>query len=215
MFYTFSDMVDGCFRQTSLDENALTRNHQHHPHSRQPNGTSGSYDEQEMFMNIFPDEDYESRHRHPHRHGRLGPAASLDSNHNNRTRYLKAVISEHETSTNLQANDLAYKDIHEDNKMMLSSSSAPSSNTASSNNSEEEAAGGGGGERRGVAVNHHRPKPGVGVRGPVFPNPPANKPGPPARPIVFSGRSGVPVIGKDYGDGTVTRSVNGLPSTEI
>lgn len=125
-------------------------------------------------MNIFP-EDCENRNNN-HRKA-----------NNNKTGYLKAVISEHETSKNLQANDLAKE--KNDNKIIIPPSSTASPATASTNSSISE----GSLEATGAFV---------------LP--------PPIRPIVVGG----PGRG-DYGDddddddGTVTCSVNGLPSTEI
>ena len=90
-----------------MDENSLTQQN-----------LSG-LDEQEVCMNIFPEEQ-ESR----------------NNNHRkavNRAAYLKAAIREHDHSRNLQTNDLAKES--NDDKMRMSSSSPSSSATVSVNSS--------------------------------------------------------------------------------
>ncbi|XP_025085498.1 uncharacterized protein LOC112558941 [Pomacea canaliculata] len=84
--------------QISLDENALS--------------DSGNFEEQEVAMNIYPND------------------REANNNHRNRVGfYLKAAISENETFKNLQSNDVE-KD-QWDNKMMMSSSPASSHSLAS------------------------------------------------------------------------------------
>jgi hypothetical protein len=138
---------------------------------------------------------------------------------------MKAVISEHDTSKNLQVNDLTKTRLDDDKTMP--SSSVPSSNTASSNNSEEGDEGEG---RAGAGVgdswsslspavlNPRLKSASAGARGSYVPSP-HPKPAPLlSRPIVFSHhRSGVVNNGydDDDDDNTVTHHINGLPSTEI
>nr|KAG5714955.1 hypothetical protein BaRGS_000443 [Batillaria attramentaria] len=148
--------------QNSLDENALTR---------QP---LPPFDEQEVCMNIYP-ENHRSRnqHRQNNNHSNNGN----NNNNSNSTSYLKAVISEHETSQNFQANDVD-KD-RDDDKMMMSLSPSPA--TASTNSSS-------GDEDSGRFTLQ-----------------------PPHRPL----NVGVINAALDDDDEMGTRSINGLPSTEI
>ncbi|XP_070186164.1 cadherin-23-like isoform X3 [Littorina saxatilis] len=181
-------------KQTSLDENALTR--QAFP----------GFDEQEVCMNIFPED---RGPRHPHHHHHLPHHhhpyilnhgnANYNNNNNNHSSptskpgYLKAVITEHETSKNLQANDLAKDTLHDDKMMLSSSTPSPSPVTGSANSSIAE---------RGLKARGSFQLPD------------------PIRPIVVGGGS---AVSEDYDvdmeyeddDGTVTCNVNGLPSTEI
>ncbi|XP_076454243.1 cadherin-23-like isoform X3 [Babylonia areolata] len=172
--------------QNSLDQNGVgssSSSSSNAGKSRRRRSVVGGYDEQEVCMNIIPESGVRTQH-----HQRNGV---------NKAGYLKAVISEHDTSTNLQANHLAKAAVSD--KMGMAPSSSPNTTPSSSGTSSRNSSG----------VNEEV-RAGCGRRGDrgVYVLPPD------VRPIVLGGAGTTARILR-YDDDFVTCEVNGLPSTEI
>ncbi|KAL8591925.1 hypothetical protein ACOMHN_039978 [Nucella lapillus] len=155
------DFNAGNAMQNSLGENGSIR--------RRP---VMGYDEQEVCMNIFPEGSVRSQQQRQRRAV-------------NQAGYLKAVISERDTATNLQSSQQAKQPVND--KMGMSSSSPPSSSGTSSRNSS------GAGEERGKDRGVY-----------VLP--------PDVRPIILEGSTRRVLR---YDDDIVTCDINGLQFTEI